>query len=107
MKRRSKVRTDKSRCVRSHTLRLELLEDRLPPGDLLGSGLLGAAWLSSSSASSLQTGEPRPSTQTVRGQSGVRTADSPATFVAPEGRNLRVAETERPVAERSAGWSSW
>src|SRR5262249_40356212 len=107
MKRRSKVHTNKSRLVRSYPLRLELLEDRLPPGDMVGSGLLGAAWLSASSASSLRVGEPRQSTQMFGGHPGAPTAGSPASSVAPEGRNLREGETERPVALRSVGWSSW
>lgn len=101
MMHRSKVRTDKSRWVRSYPLRLELLEERLPPGDLVGSGLLGTAWLTSSSASSLQAGEPRQSTQMIHGRQSVYSDGSPSNLVAP------VAETERPVAERSVGRLSW
>src|SRR5262249_34883786 len=80
---------------------------RLPPGDLVGSGLVGSGWLTSSRASTLQAGEPRPSTEMFCGQSGMHTSSSPVTFVAPEGRSLRIGETERLVAKNSVAWSSW
>src|SRR5262249_27241057 len=40
-------------------------------------------------------------------QSGMHTSSSPVTFVAPEGRSLRIGETERLVAKNSVAWSSW
>ncbi len=70
MKRGSKVHTDRSHLVRSYPLRLELLEDRLPPGDLVGSGLLGASGTQARRAS-----EGSPS---LAGPSGLWEACPPA-----------------------------
>lgn len=78
----------------------------MPPGDLLAC-LLGAAGLSSSGVNGSPASEPRPSTQTVPGQSAKAAAGSTATFVAPEGPSYRVVETERPSADGAVGRSSW
>src|SRR5262245_26443196 len=95
MKCRSMARTAGFHRVGHSPLQLELLEDRVPPGNLMGSDLL------------VGTVAPQQPPATIRRQPSGDTAGSPAPGETSKGANLTVEVSERLAAGRNQATSWW